>query len=172
MTWLTLNNYDLQLAKKIHDHLDAHADGTFLWVSLVCKEIKKARKLRKALEGCVKFLKDLGPLYGRMMEHISQDDDMDDLHKVLHTMALSCRPLGPRELGVLARLKYPDEALYLVQSCASFLTVQYLDQKINFVKSAKDYFADDRIVGLSFFLQGRGAAQKELAHSFLALCLS
>lgn len=97
----TLKNYDLDSAKKIQDHLDAHADGTFLWVSLVCKELKKARTPRKALEACAQSPKGLGPLYRRMIEQIYQDDDMEELHKVLHTMALSCRPLGPRELGIL-----------------------------------------------------------------------
>ena len=169
----TLKNYDLDLAKKIQRHLDTHADGTFLWVSLVCKELEKARTPRKALETCARFPKGLGPLYRRMMEQINQDDDMEELHKVLHTMALSCRPLGPRELGVLARLKHPDEALYLAQSCGSFLTVQHQDQKINFVhKSAKDYFADDETVGLTIFPQGQGAAQEELAHSLLSIMRS
>ena len=98
---------------------------------------------------------------------------MEELHKILRTMALSCRPLGPSELGVLAKLKHPDEALYLVQSCGSFLTVQVQDHKINFVhKSAKDYFAEDRTVGLTIFPRGRGASQKELAHSLLHIMRS
>lgn len=94
--------------------MNAHADGTFLWVSLVCKELEKATTPRQALEACAKFPKGLNPLYQRMMEQIDKDDDREELHKVLHTMALVCRPLGPRELGVLARLKHPDEALHLV----------------------------------------------------------
>ena len=170
---VTLQNYDLDLAKKIQDHLDAHADGTFLWVSLVCKELEKVRTPCKALEACAQFPKGLNPLYQRMMEQINQDDDKEELHKVLSTMALSCRPLGLRELSVLARLKHPDEALYLVQSCGSFLTVQHQDQKINFVhKSAKDYFDDDRTVGLTIFPLGRGTAQKELAHFLLDIMRS
>ena len=64
----TIKNYYLDVAKKIQDHLDAHADETFLRVSLVCKELQKARTPRKALEACVQFPKGLGSLYRRMLE--------------------------------------------------------------------------------------------------------
>ncbi len=73
----------------------------------------------------------------------------ETLERVLCIMTLACRPLVSSELGILAKLDYPKEVLGLIQSCASFLTVQ--GQTVNFVhKSAKDYFVDRETVRLFF----------------------
>ena len=80
----TPQNYDLDLTEKTQDQLEAHAGGTFLWVSLVCKVLEKERTLHKAMEACAQFLMGLNRPYQRMMEQIDQDDDREELHNSVH----------------------------------------------------------------------------------------
>ena len=121
----TRKNYTSELELYIRKYLHEHADGTFLWVSLVCKELEKV-KLWKAREACIKYPAGLDPLYQRMMELIQRDEDKKEMIQVLRTMTLACRPLGLSELGVLAELPQDlatnAKAVHdLIESSGSFL---------------------------------------------------
>ena len=160
--------YNSELEGYIRGYLDDHADGTFLWVSLVCKELEKV-KSRRAREACATFPAGLDPLYQRMMEQMQREDDCKEMLQVLRTMTVACRPLNLSEVGVIANLPEDlssdtQDLLDLIASCGSFLTVR--DRTIDFVhKSAKDYFTDGG--GSTIFPSGQARAQHEMANRLL-----
>ncbi|RDW56552.1 hypothetical protein BP6252_14102 [Coleophoma cylindrospora] len=129
-------DYDNVLETYIQNCLDDNADGTFLWVSLVC--------CMYAVSGRTTAL------YQRMIEQIQEDEDEERLVQVLRTMTLACRPLGLSELGLIANLPEHISSnrkylLDLIKFCGSFLVLQ--DETIDFVhKSAKDYFTEGSII--------------------------
>ncbi|KFY45191.1 hypothetical protein V494_01091 [Pseudogymnoascus sp. VKM F-4513 (FW-928)] len=167
----TRKKYASELQTYIRDYLNQHADGTFLWVSLVCKELEKV-KLWKAREACIKYPAGLDPLYQRMIELIQLDEDKEEMFQVLRTMTLACRPLDLSELGVLAKLPQDlaanaEAVLELIESCGSFLTVR--DQVVYFVhKSAKDYFTTGDH-STTIFPHGQAGAQSELGYQLVWL---
>jgi hypothetical protein len=70
-------NYDLKTKDAVKNHLTSNANGTFLWVALVCQELRDPKVVRKrhTLSKLESFPKGLDPLYRRMMEHISDSND-------------------------------------------------------------------------------------------------
>lgn len=138
--------YKNELQISVRQYLNEHADGTFLWVALVCKELEKvgAWKTQTVLK---RFPEGLGPLYQRMMEQITDDGNAEDVElrkTLLFTITLAYRPLHLDEIGLIsnlpATLSNDTQALQdLIASCASFLTVR--EQTVDFVhQSARDYF--------------------------------
>lgn len=139
--------YDSPLKAAVSKHLRENADGTFLWVALVCRELEQAPlwKTKRLLQ---KFPGGLAPLYSRMLEQISNLDDKEhaDLcRKILGGVTVARRPPRLSELKVLVEL--PDEICQdilsirdLVSHCSSFLTIR--DDVVYFVhQSAKDFLS-------------------------------
>ncbi|RII04509.1 hypothetical protein CUC08_Gglean011896 [Alternaria sp. MG1] len=141
----TVEKYDLGLQAEVQLQLHDRAEGSFLWVSLVCKELEgvplySTREVLQALPP------GLDPLYNRMMAQIVAQDARTAKYckEVLRIIALSFRPLQLRELAVAAGL--PKDYFGDVQAvadlasrCGSFLTVR--EGIVSFIHlSAKDYF--------------------------------
>jgi NACHT domain len=151
--------YDDQLRRFIHTYLQDQANGTFLWVALVCQELLKVppRKARSALK---RFPAGLEPLYMRMMEQISSLADTEDVElcsSILRAVTMAVRPLHLNELVFVAKL--PDRmhkdlplVCELVSLCGSFLTLR--EETVSFVhQSAKDFLSVGR--GVSIFSSGQ-----------------
>jgi len=158
--------YQITLKQSMMEYLAKHADGTFLWVALVCKELEKvaARKAQKVMES---FPAGLTPLYDRMMELVRQDEDDDEVELrliLLRTATLAYRPLDLDEIGFVAGYEEglrdnEKDLIDLVTSCGSFLTVS--GQKVTFVhQSAKDYLTASG--GCSIFPSGSRELHTEL----------
>lgn len=139
--------YRNELQRSVREYLIVHADGTFLWVALVCKELEKVQAWRTQ-DVYRRFPAGLKHLYQRMMEQIQHDRDVEEVEvcvQILCTVTLACRPLHLNELGIIAGLPEnlcnDSQALQdLVGSCGSFLTLR--KQTVYFVhQSAKDYFS-------------------------------
>ncbi len=98
--------------------LKERANGTFLWVALVCKKLEKMPPSR-ALLALNRFPAGLKPLYQRMLQQVegridSQDYDKEEeidehdieLRRCLpRSRSSAFRPLSVIELGVLAGLE-------------------------------------------------------------------
>ncbi|KAF4945037.1 hypothetical protein FGADI_12296 [Fusarium gaditjirri] len=151
--------YDAQLKSDVKSYLVENADGTFLWAALVCQELADNRVLRKChtrkrLEA---FPKGLDPLYGRMMEYISDSDDAEICREILALASVVYRPVTLTELKTLLGSQYEDEydeLTHIIACCGSFLTLR--GDAISFLhQSAKDFLlnkASDQILpsGLSY----------------------
>ncbi|KAH7161757.1 Pfs, NACHT and WD domain protein [Dactylonectria macrodidyma] len=142
-----LKSYDPDTEHNITESLRTKADDTFLWVALVCQNLRKVPQWR-ALETLEKFPSGLHPLYRRMMEQIKKEHpkDLDLFYQILAAIALVYRPVTLIELGTL--IKFPSgmfktaEGLEdIIKRCGSFLTVR--SGRVYIIHlSAKDYLED------------------------------
>ncbi|KAL4996715.1 WD40-repeat-containing domain protein [Aspergillus recurvatus] len=139
--------YSNRLQREVKDYLQRHADGTFLWVSLVCKQLRKTL-LWKTPTVLKTFPSGLQALYGRMMEEVCQGDKessetIDYCRDILAAVTVAHRPLGLDDLGLVANLppELTADAAALeevVDLCGDFLIVR--EGIIYFVHhSAKEY---------------------------------
>ena len=162
--------YNSELQLFIKDYLLRNAEGTFLWVALVCKELKRVLQARArfTLEG---FPAGLQPLYTQMMKRVEGEGESEDVafcKKLLCSATLASRPLSLMELAILADLpdNFRDEESIkdLIDRCGSFLIVR---QQITYFvhQSAKDYFSSG--TGSHIFQSGRLDEHARIAN----LCL-
>jgi len=117
------------------------AGGTFLWVSLVFKQIDgcspdkllaPVRAVPSGLEG----------IYSHMMIHVNTLDDAAECKRVLSTMVNAYRPLRLSELATLADLSELAVHEDMVKYCG-LLTITEDDETVYFVhQSAKDFLID------------------------------
>ncbi|KAK8862167.1 Vegetative incompatibility protein HET-E-1 [Apiospora arundinis] len=88
--------YSPRTKRHVHRYLSTHADGTFLWVALVCQELKAVPEFdaRKRVET---FPPGLDSLYQRIMGLISISEVYDRCRQLLAIAATVYRPLSPLE---------------------------------------------------------------------------
>jgi hypothetical protein len=144
--WLaTVQKYDRGLQAEVQQQLRDKAEGTFLWVSLVCKELEKV-PLYRTREVLQALPPGLDPLYERMMAQIIAQDARTAgyCRDIIQSITLPFRPLQLEELAVAAGLPTDQfgnvhAVADLVGRCGSFLTVR--EGVVSFIHlSAKDYF--------------------------------
>jgi hypothetical protein len=131
--------YDKQTQDAVFARLTSSADGTFLWVALVCQDLEKTTKWN-ALKKLNSFPPGLDALYERMMQQISASDDAELCMQVLALDALVYRPITLEELVALAESLIADEThlRQIIGFCGSFLTLR--EDTVYFVhQSAKDF---------------------------------
>ncbi|KAF7508093.1 hypothetical protein GJ744_009675 [Endocarpon pusillum] len=161
-----LKRYKAEVQKKIRKYLYEKADGTFLWVALVCKALHGVR-VGNTLSALEKFPPGLQPLYERMMEQIRCLEDSDDVEsctRILSSATLAYRPIHLKELVAMAGLQEDPndvESLNeLVDLCGSFLTIR--EDTVYFIhQSAKDYFSTGK--GAQIFASGQAEEHREMA---------
>lgn len=152
--------HDSTLQEEVRKQMHEKANGTFLWVALVFKELEHVDSW-DVLQVLEEVPADLNPLYDRMMRQVQQlkRKDPEFCRLVLLTMTLAYRPLHLLELGTLSGLpeqisKNLDSTAKIVVKCGSFLTIR--EDYIYFIhQSAKDYL-DFNVPG-TIFSSGRGA---------------
>lgn len=139
-----------ETTQKVHSYLQRNAEGTFLWVALVCKRLLRRRswkaKVEDELTNLASLQGGLDSFYERMMQ-VVQDENPDDAElcmKILRTTTLAYRPLRLQELGTIVDgLQSDDSPNFdalkdLIEQCGSFILVH--EDTIYFVhQSAKDY---------------------------------
>jgi hypothetical protein len=165
--------YDDKIREEVRNHLFNNAEGTFLWVAVVCKELREVprRKTKSALKG---FPPGLEPLYDRIMQQIQDGKDAEDAEfctKILSLVTLTYRPIHLKELVATAGL--PEELSDDLQSlndlldvCSSFLTVR--EGTIYFVhQSIKDYFSIGK--GSKIFPSGQAEEHRRMVRRFQKL---
>ncbi|KAM6506996.1 hypothetical protein FALCPG4_018389 [Fusarium falciforme] len=148
-----LKNYDKETRDAVKNHLTSNADGTFLWVALVCQELADTKVVRKrhTLSKLNLFPSGLDPLYKRMMEQISDSSDAEICKEILAIASVVYRPITLEELKVLVESLEEDDyndLPQIIKACGSFLTLR--EGVIYFVhQSAKDFLlnkASDQIL--------------------------
>jgi hypothetical protein len=119
------------------------ADGTFLWVALVCQDLGNTKK-RHALKKLDSFPLGLGPLYERIMQQISISDDAELCKQILALEALVYRPITLEELVALIeplRDTADEDLREIVSLYRSFLTLR--EDTVYFMhQSAKDFLLE------------------------------
>jgi len=147
--------YNSKTRESVQHYLSSNADGTFLWVALVCQDLKKIPQW-KVLAKLGAFPPGLDSLYGRMLDQISDSDDADLCKRILASVATVYRPITLQELGSLIEQLEEvgdlESLREIISLCGSFLTVR--DGTVYFVhQSAKDFLLEK--VSENIFPSGR-----------------
>lgn len=144
--------YGPTLRKNIEHQLRDKAEGTFLWVSLVCEILDNVSR-KDALVEIGKLPSSLGPFYQRIFAQISQgeEDIVKACMQLLKVMLLVFRPLREEEIMSVTGLSLDwITAEMLVERCASFIKKR--GNSIEFVhQSAHDFLAQDVRVTLESY---------------------
>ena len=145
-----LKSYSSELQDFVRKSLLEKAEGTFLWVALVCKELRKQRK-QHAKSFLEKIPAGLEPLYERMLDQVLRQENKDDIElcrRILCSVTLAFRPLRLEEIAFFAKIPEvirndPSDLEELVGLCGSFITIR--KETVYFVhQSAKDYLSDGK----------------------------
>jgi hypothetical protein len=134
--------YDDKTRNAILNHLSSNANDTFLWVALVCQNLKNIPRwdIRAKLGS---FPPGLDSLYERMMKQISDSEYSELCKRILALIATVYEPITLTELtSLIEKLQDMSNDIESLQEiigfCGSFLTVR--NDTIYFVhQSAKDY---------------------------------
>ncbi|SPO06420.1 uncharacterized protein DNG_09110 [Cephalotrichum gorgonifer] len=121
---------DPELQGGIHAAMREQAQGTFLWVAIVVKELAKVNEW-DMVSVIKETPRDLDELYGRMMRQIQllQKRDPEYCRLTLRTVVTAFRPLRIDELGVLSGLpkaisERPKYVEKIVKLCRCFVTIE------------------------------------------------
>ncbi|PQE19017.1 hypothetical protein CJF31_00011382 [Rutstroemia sp. NJR-2017a BVV2] len=152
VNWLaTRNEYSNDIRETIQHHLTLNANGTFLWVALVCQELSNLSGW-KARQKLTAFPPGLGALYQRMLNQIMNSEDVKLCKSILDVVSAVYRPITLDELitfvdipdGVTGDYKALSEIISL---CSSFLTLR--ERTVSFVhQSAKDFLIEKASKGI------------------------
>ncbi|KAH7247440.1 uncharacterized protein BKA55DRAFT_66651 [Fusarium redolens] len=162
--------YDDKTRVTVQQHLASNANGTFLWVALVCQELadRNVRK-RHTLAKLQSFPPGLDSLYQRMMKHIHDSDDADLCKQILAVASVVYRPVSLKELtSLVVSLEDIGDDLdtleEIIGSCGSLLTIR--EGVVYFVhQSAKDFVlnkASDQILPSGIAHQHRSVFTRSL----------
>ncbi|KAI4264906.1 MAG: hypothetical protein L6R42_000020 [Xanthoria sp. 1 TBL-2021] len=135
------HQYKAEVRHAVLDHLASNANGTFLWVALVCQELERTAH-RHVLKKLAVFPPGLDDLYKRMLQQIRKTDDAELCTQVLAAITLVYRPMLLKELVALVEpledIANDLELREIIGLCSSFLTLR--EQIVYFVhQSAKDF---------------------------------
>ncbi|KAK1967027.1 hypothetical protein LY78DRAFT_577225 [Colletotrichum sublineola] len=154
-----LKRYTDDTSDKVRQYLLSNAEGTFLWVSLVCQELEKTHRLL-ALKTIESFPSGLDVLYERMMKQIQEEGNAEICMPILALMAMTYRPPSLAESTTLIGhpADDPRSVQDIVELCGSFFTVR--EDTIYFVhQSAKDFLLTKEYEAFNQILH-RGVARQ------------
>ncbi|APA11969.1 hypothetical protein sscle_08g067390 [Sclerotinia sclerotiorum 1980 UF-70] len=128
--------------KTVESYLLENANGTFLWVALVCQNLEELRFFTTSMLQDY-YPRELDPLYERMLQQILNIKEHGVTELCLQLMAIVVVAFRPITLCELPRLIGSEIDLEeIIQLCGSFLVVR--NQSIFFVhKSAKDFLSEN-----------------------------
>jgi hypothetical protein len=145
--WLAeQNEYDNETRDAVQRHLVSNANGTFLWVALVCQELVHISGW-EAEETLTMFPTGLDALYKLMMGQICNSKNAKLCKSILAIVSVVLRPITLDELASFIDLPPRSSGNYKVLAeiiglCGSFLTLR--ERIISFVHlSAKDFLIDN-----------------------------
>jgi hypothetical protein len=137
-----LKKYDKNTRLAVLQHLTSNANNTFLWVALVCQNLKSIPRW-KTLAKLDAFPPGLSSLYERMLEQLYRSEEANLCKQILALTAVLYRPITLEELTSLVEMLEDtsddlESLREIVGLCGSFLTVR--EGTVYFVhQSAKDY---------------------------------
>lgn len=159
------HDYESNTKDAIRRHLTSKANGTFLWIALVCQQLDDLSEWEINDESLAVFPPGLDTLYQLMMDHIRDSRHAKLCQKVLAALSIMQRPINLYELAVLVEVppgaSNNHKALSeIIGYCGSFLTLS--NQTIFFVhQSAQDFLLTEKIA-TQIFPFGRSEAHQTI----------
>ncbi|KAL9619027.1 MAG: hypothetical protein Q9160_006348 [Pyrenula sp. 1 TL-2023] len=155
--------YDYNIRDVVLEYLSLNVNDTFLWVALVCQELRDTPKAM-ILKTLKLFPPGLDPFYGRMMKQISESRGSELCKQILASIATVYEPITLFELSSLVEMlksaSDDRESLEeIIGLCGSFLIIR--NDIIYFMhQSAKDYIVER--ASLEIFPHGIRAIHYEI----------
>jgi len=158
----TKKKYPSKLKQDIQGTLSEKAGGTFLWVSLILKDISETTVISKVRTKLQSLPSSLSEVYSRILNKI-QEDDVGNARFILQWVVTARRPLTIDELA-MARALGPEgwdkstiptadtlnELKDGFKFCEPLVYLDDVTQTINLVhQSAKDYLLEENLQGNS-----------------------
>ncbi|USP77485.1 hypothetical protein yc1106_04759 [Curvularia clavata] len=162
--------YTPEIQDSVLQHLTLNSNDTFLWVALVCQDLKATPKWN-VLKKLAHFPPGLDSLYRRMLLQIRQSESAEICLGVLAVTCILYRPVTVTELVALAeQIAGFDEDLESVREiiglCGSFLTLR--GDTVYFVhQSAKDFLFEKSLNEV--FPQGLRSLHRDIFMKSLTL---
>jgi hypothetical protein len=161
--------YDQTTQDAVLKQLTLNSEGTFLWVALVCEDLKKTAK-RHVLKALDSFPSGMDALCERMLQQVNMSDDAEICKHVLALTALLYRPVTLKELVVLAEpledIADEAEVWEIIGLCGSFLCLR--EDAVYFVhQSAQDFLFTNAFEQV--FPDGLEAAHRSIFSRSLAI---
>ncbi|KAK4062292.1 hypothetical protein Trihar35433_9113 [Trichoderma harzianum] len=134
--------YKKDREEAVRKYLQENADGTFLWVALVCQNLQRVSAWN-ALSKLKAYPPGLDPFYQQMVNGLAKSGEAGICKRILAVVTVARQPLTLQELIALAETPGElDEKIPaicdLIAQCGSFLTIR--DEVVYFVhQSAKDF---------------------------------
>lgn len=134
--------YDDSIKTSVQEYLLSNANGTFLWVAMVCQNLA-SKSTRNTLATLKTYPPGLNPLFQRMMQLICDSEDSELLKQIIALTAVVYRPITLSELTSLMHMPdgFANNPIWLeelVKQCGSFLTIR--ESTVYFVhQSANDF---------------------------------
>ncbi|KAB8070013.1 WD40-repeat-containing domain protein [Aspergillus leporis] len=167
------HRYGATLKSEIETELTERSEGTFLWVSLVCKALESVCR-DEALSTVQNLPPGLHPFYEQVLNQLNEGEraEVQKCMRLLKAMMTVYRPLKVEEVpSVIGLTNEEDTIRALVDCCASFIRLR--DDNIEFVhQSARDYLAGES--GLSILDSHERFGHEEIVLtclSYLSECL-
>ncbi|CZS79343.1 unnamed protein product [Fusarium graminearum] len=142
MSWW--NTCGDELRDTIKHNLEEKSGNTFLWVAMVCQELKECTKTQ-ALKASIEFPSGLGKLYERMLKKLAVSRSATQCQEIMAVVSASYRPLTLKELAIavdsLSEFRNDTTDLTeIVLLCCSFLTFRNGTTTVVFVhQSAREF---------------------------------
>src|SRR5262249_24432719 len=129
------NEYHNNTREAIQRFLSLNANGTFLWVALVCQELSNASEWN-ALKKLAAFPPGLDPLYRRMIDQIRDSEDAKLCKRILGVVSTVYRPITVDELASFVDMPGCVFGNYkalskIIGLCGSFLTLR--ERTVSFI---------------------------------------
>ncbi|KAL4865206.1 hypothetical protein BDV12DRAFT_200398 [Aspergillus spectabilis] len=167
------HRYGATLKSEIATELTERSEGTFLWVSLVCKALESVCR-DEALSIVQSLPPGLHPFYERVLNQLNEGEqaEVQKCMRLLKAMMTVYRPLKVEEVpSVIGLTDEEDTIRALVDCCASFIRLR--EDNIEFVhQSARDYLSGEN--GLSILDSHERFGHEEIVLaclSYLSECL-
>ena len=134
------NRYADALRNELKTHLSSKAEGTFLWVSLVCKGLEDVSR-DNVLAVIQQFPTGLQALYSQKLQDLLRHDRTNCQSEIelLQIMTLVYRPLKVDEIPVVTGLAIDEDCIQaVVARCGSFIVIR--ESFVEFIhQSARDF---------------------------------
>ncbi|KAL4947742.1 hypothetical protein BDW69DRAFT_107656 [Aspergillus filifer] len=164
------HRYGASLKSEIETELTERSEGTFLWVSLVCKALESVGR-DEALSTVQSLPPGLHPFYERVLNQLNEGEfaEVQKCMRLLKAMMVAYRPLKVEEVpSVIGLTDEEDRIRALVECCASFIRLR--EDSIEFVhQSARDYLGGEN--GLSILDAHEHFGHEEIVRASLSYLL-
>ncbi|KAL4744666.1 WD40-repeat-containing domain protein [Aspergillus terricola var. indicus] len=145
-----LKKYTVHTHNAVRQHLSTNAEGTFLWVALLCQYLERVHW--DPMSKIKRFPPGLDSLYQRMFEEIRGSEEDELCRELLGFMTAAYRPIGLQELASFSKSlaggsKDNESLKEAINLCGSFLTTR--GGTVFFVhQSAKEFLTEKASIEL------------------------